>query len=1095
MIKKILKFTGIFLFVVILAAIAIPYFFKDQIVAAVKEDINKSVNAEVDFADVSLSLLSSFPDFSFGIKELSVIGVDEFAGYPLVKAKAVNLSLDLMSVISSDSPIEINSVELVQPEIKIKVLKNGHANYDIAKTTSEAETTESSDLNFVVQLKKYEIEDGVFVYDDRPGSVYVSIEDLDHSGKGAFTQDIFDLATQTSIGQLTAKSGGVTYLKRAKADMDITFNADIPNAKYTLKDNQVKLNALTLNADGFIQMLDDKINLDLKYDAPKNNFKNFLSLIPSAYTADFQDVEANGALQFNGFVKGTYNLISGALPAFQLNLKVDNADFKYPDLPLGINGINTVAKINSPSSDLDKMMVDVSNFSMKLANNPFEASVKLWSLMSDPNIDSKFNGTINLDELSKAFPIEGVKKLNGLISSNLTAKTSMSAIDLQEYEKVDMSGDLRIENMDYQAEGTPPIKIADLQMNFNPKNVKLDNFDAQFGKSDIKASGTLDNFIAYFAPDKTMTGKLTLRSKVFDANEWISAGSTEEPAPDPLESDSLVSEDVFDRFDFTVDGAIGKLYYDVYELKDSRLVGNVTPNKAEVTEFQTKIGESDFEMTGTITNVFDYLYENETMRGDIRLASNYINLNEFMVETESETPKAQTISENAAAALEPILVPEKMDFDINADIGKVLYTNIEMRDIKGRMKVKDQTVAMKDCNAKMLGGNFTMNGTYNTQNSEKPRFDMDYKVNRFDFQDAFETLNTFQALAPISKFIEGQFNTSLSLNGELTNEMLPDLNSISAKGFLQTINGTLINFEPVQKLADKLNIKQLKSLNLENTKNWFEVENGRVTVKPFDIKSNGINMNISGSHGLSAEMNYNIKAKIPRNLLQKNAAGQAADKGLNFLQGQASKLGIDIAQSEFINVSALLTGTISDPKIKISLLGADGEAATLDNLVDNVKDQAIDKASELIEEKTGVDVQNIEEEIKETKENLSAKADAEIAALREKSEANITKLINEAEKRAQQTRDEAQKLSDKTKNEGYKQAESLIKKAGNNPFKKKGAEIAAKKLKEETDKKANQIVQKGEDTAQGILKKANDQASKLRTETDKQAEAIRAKYQ
>ena len=51
------------------------------------------------------------------------------------------------------------------------------------------------------------------------------------------------------------------------------------------------------------------------------------------------------------------------------------------DLPLGIQGINTVTKISSPSSDLNKLVVDVSNFKMELGNNPFEAKVKLWTLL------------------------------------------------------------------------------------------------------------------------------------------------------------------------------------------------------------------------------------------------------------------------------------------------------------------------------------------------------------------------------------------------------------------------------------------------------------------------------------------------------------------------------------------------------------------------------------------------------------------------------------------------------------------------------------------------------------------------------------------
>lgn len=1091
MIKKALKIFGILFLLLIVAAIAIPYFFKDQIVAAVKEDINKSLNAKVDFADVNLSLFKSFPDFNFSLDQLSITGIDEFENYPLVKADNIEFSLDLMSVISADRPIEINTVSLSKPEISIKVLKNGKANYDIVKPVETTE--EAAELNFLVQLEKYEITDAQFIYDDRAGDIYLALEDLHHVGKGKFTQDIFDLITTTNVGSITATTGGISYLKKAKSDIELTLNADIPNSKYTIKDNKINLNALQLNAEGFVQLEgEDKVIIDLKYDSPKNKFKNFLSMIPAAYTADFQDVEANGDLQFNGFVKGNYNMTTGALPAFQVNLQVDNADFKYPDLPLGITGISTTTKINSPSSDLNKMVVDISTFKMQLGNNPFEASVKLWTLLSDPNIDSKVNGTINLEELSKAFPMEGVTKLNGIISSNLTAKTSMSAIDMQDYENVDMAGDLRIENMNYKAVDLPEIQIADMQMQFTPNNVKLNKFDAKLGKSDIQAQGTLDNILAYFSPEKTMTGNISIRSHFFDANEWLVETTPAETQP-VIEETPVEEGEVFNRFDFKMDGKIGKLLYDVYELRDSRLVGQVTPNKADITELRTKIGESDFQMNGSITNIFNYLYENETMKGNINLVSNYINLNEFMVEVPTGEPAAKAISETVTD-MEVVLVPEKMDFDINADIKKVLYTNIDLKDINGKIKVANETVSMKDCEAKALGGNFIMNGTYDTKNPEKPKFDMDYEVNKFDFQNAFEKLNTFAAIAPIGKFIQGQFNTTLKLSGELGKDMMPKLSTLTAKGFLQTINSTLKGFKPVEEFASKLNLSNLKSLDFKNTKNWFELADGKVTLKDFDYSTNGIDMVIGGYHGLEMDMAYSIKAKVPRKLLQANAVGQAADKGLKFLQGQASKLGINLDQSEFINIAAVISGTITDPKVKLNLLGANGEAASLDNIVDNIKGQAIDKASGIIEDKTGVNIDSIGKEVTVAKEDLKGKADAEIASLMEKTESNIAKLVKEAEKRAQQTRDEAKKLSDKTREEGYKQADNLVKEAGSNFIKKKAAEIAAKKLKQETDKKADQVITKGDDTAKGITTKADEETVKLRASAEKQAEGIREKY-
>ena len=1084
MIKKAFKFIGILFVIIILAAIAVPYLFKDKIIEAVKSEINQNVNAKVEFDDVSLSLLKSFPNFNFSLDELSIIGTEKFESQKLLNAQNIEFSIDFMSVVSDERPIEINTVSLVKPEINILILENGLSNYDIVKQNDNPDTESPEDYNFLIQLEKYEIIDGKFVFNDRSSNTYAEIIELNHEGKGKFTQDVFDISTKTNIGSLTAKSDGITYLRNAKGDINLTLNADLTNNKYTIKENEIIINALRLNTEGYVQMFEDNIDIDIKYSAPKNDFKNLLSMIPSAYTSDFKDVDANGTLLLDGLIKGKYIFTNGALPSFLLNLKVENADLKYPDLPLGIKGINTIAKINSPSSDLDKMVIDISNFTMELGNNPFKAKMKLLNPLSDPFVDTEVNGIVDLAELAKAFPIEGLTSLSGVITSNVKAKAKMSSIDNQDYDNVDMTGDLKIENMDYRSESAPPIQISSMLMSFSPNHVKLNQFEAKAGKSDVSANGKIDNILAYFAPEKTMTGDLKVRSTLFDANEWISAEQSDKSTPNNVNLTNEEETQIFDRFDFAVDGQINEILYDVYNLKNTKIVGQITSKDADIRTFETKIGESDFKVDGKVSNIFNYIFENETLKGNINLKSDYINANEFMVET----------PDSEAEPLEVIPVPENVEFNITTNIGELLYTNIPLKSIKGNIVVANEIATIENGNARTLGGDVTMNGSYNTQNIEEPKFDMDYNVNSLNYQEAFDKLNTFQTLSPIGKFIDGKFNTSFKMSGILGSDMLPNLNSLSANGILETLEGSLKGFKPVEEFANKLNIDFLKSINLKNTKNWFELNNGKVKVKDFNIKTNGIEMIIGGTHGLDTEMAYNVKAKIPRKILQQNNVGQAADKGLSYLQGQASKLGISIDQGEFINIDAVITGTMSNPKIKINLLGSGGEAQILDDIVDNIKKEAIDKVSSVVEDKTGVDIKNIEEEVETVKEDLTAKADAEIAVLMKKTEETIEKLQKEAQKRADQTKAEAKNLSIKAKEEGYKQADALIEKAGSNIFKKKAAEIAAKKLREETDKKAEDIVIKGDSTAQGIIDNADKQANKLQAEADKQAIEIKAKY-
>lgn len=129
---KIVKrfFLALLILIVLLvgSAIALPYIFKDKLVALAKEEINKNVLARVDFQDVSLSLLRSFPNFSMELSDYSVSGINEFEGITLAAGKSAGFTLDLMSVISSTRPVEILSVTLTEPDVHVVVLPDGRAN-------------------------------------------------------------------------------------------------------------------------------------------------------------------------------------------------------------------------------------------------------------------------------------------------------------------------------------------------------------------------------------------------------------------------------------------------------------------------------------------------------------------------------------------------------------------------------------------------------------------------------------------------------------------------------------------------------------------------------------------------------------------------------------------------------------------------------------------------------------------------------------------------------------------------------------------------------------------------------------------------------
>jgi hypothetical protein len=945
--KRIFWIFLILIGLIIGAMIAIPYFFKDELLEAIKQTANDNLQATLDFEDANLSFFRQFPQLSVQMDELSIKGKGVFEGISLVQAKTVEAAVDVMSVIQSDRPVDIRSIQLDEPDVRIYVLKDGSANYDIA-VASETTSQDTSSANLEglrILLQEYGISNGRFIYEDQTADIALQIGGLNHSGKGDFTLDVYDLITSTTIDSLSVESGGVRYLKNAAVDLDATLQADMPNMKFTLKDNRLLLNALQLAADGFVALPDDKITMDLTFKAPNGDFRELFSLIPNAFIEGYEQVKIDGKFELEGSVKGAY--FDDHYPAFQVNTSIAQGAVQYPDLPLGIGNIKTNIAVKSPEGDLDGMQIDIPDFNLAIGKNPISGSFRLRTPISDPDIDTRIKGQVDLKELGQAFPIEGLKELAGRIQADITAKTKMSTINKGQYEQVNMAGTASVQNVVYASSDYPKIQIKTGNLQFTPQKVNVQDLDMLMGKSDLKASGAIDNILAYFSPKQTMKGDFTVRSQLLDANEWVTETSSSAP---PATNGSPAEEEgeLFNRFDFSLDAQVGEILYDTYRLQNNACKGQMTPNRLLVDELRTEIEGSDIKASGLITNIWDYLFEDGVLGGNLSIVSNTIDLNPFMVTEEGASSETGS---TGGGSYEPIQVPKNIDMTLNAKVDQLQYTDLLLKDLDGKLVVADQIVALENFEAKGLDGQMAFNGAYDTQDPEKPAFNLKYDLSQLDFQKTFQAFNTFQSLAPVGKYIEGKFTSTLVLEGILGQDMMPDLSTLSAQGFLETVNGFVKGYPPLQAIGNQLKTDAFENLDLQNTRNWFEIKNGSLEVKEFDYQVKDIDMKIGGSHSIvrAQEMDYSIKAKIPRELLGNNVAGEAVEGGLSTLRKEAGKLGVEWEKSEFVNVQIQLTGGISKPKVGIKLLGTEGKASLKEAAEDKIR-QEIDEEKEKLKE-------------------------------------------------------------------------------------------------------------------------------------------------
>lgn len=814
--KKILKGIALFFLVVLIALIAAPFLFKGKIKQWVLRSINEQVEATVAFDDVSLSLIRSFPNATVRVEGLSIVNNAPFEGDTLFYAKSTQLKMSVRELFKGEGEaMQINSIRVEDSKVNLIINEEGIANYDIA-IKKEEDLKEDEPSSFALQLQEYTLENFNLIFDDRQGKMKVNLHQLSHQGKGDLTATQLDLETFSKVA-VSFDMNGTNYLNKVPLQLDAVLGIDFDQQKYAFKNNEALIQQLPLKFDGFIQMKEEGILYDLTFDTPSTSFAHFLSLIPSSYQGSLDNITTTGDLLLKGFAKGLQN--DETIPAFELLLRTDNASFKYPDLPKTVQNIKINTLIKNETGKTDDTFVQINQINFTIDQDRFDAKALIRNLSTNPQVDAKLYGVINLKNLSQAYPLTVQQPLSGILTADVETSFNMAAIENEQYHLVQNKGNINLKGFDFTTEEGQKFEIAEAHVVFNPKNLNLQKFEAKTGKTDMAITGVLHNF-------------------------------------------------------------------------------------------------------------YGYVFQNQNLKGDFNLNSNSFAVSDFM---------SKSSSTETTATQETIKIPAFLDCSLTAKANTVYYDNLTLRDVSGKLTIKEESVLLENLRTSIFGGTIVLNGGVSTQKTI-PDFEMNLGMNGLDITQSFTQLDVLKSVAPIAGVINGRMNSNITLIGKLNPKtMTPEMNTLTGNVMGQLLETQVQpeNSKLLSALDANASFIDLKKINLNNLKGVLSFQNGRVQVQPFDLKIQDITLNVGGTHGFDQSMDYRIKFDVPAKYL-----GPEVNNLLNRLTpAEANRI-------QNIPVTALMTGNFSNPRVNTDVRQATTQL--VNQLVQQQKQQLVNQGTQAI---------------------------------------------------------------------------------------------------------------------------------------------------
>ncbi len=960
-----------FVFFLFLAVLLIPVFFKDKIQEIIIQEFEKATEATIyfDIDQFSLSMIKNFPDFTVGLSEFGIVGKGIFEGDTLVHVGDLEARINLSDVLFGDQ-VSVKAVDLEDPRFVIMVLENGAANYDIAKTPDEeivSPDVESESIDFGIQ--RFSISNGDFIYYDQASGVITELFGINVKGRGDFAADVFDLKTTGSIDELGLLYDGTEYVANKSLSMDVTLSMDLPNSTYAFKENEFVINQFPLAIDGEFGMLDEGYDLDLSFSSPSTDFKELFSLIPGAYTESFDEIQSSGRLGFAGNIKGVYS--EESMPSFNLIANVQDGMIQYPDLPESITDVQMDLKVDNTSGKIEETLIDLNRLHINFGDNPFDAKLKLLNLKDYP-IESDIKGRLNLSDLNKMLPMDGLT-LSGMLDIDVAANGKYDSlrniIPRLDVELSLQNGMIRyddlpspIENLQVNAEVSNSTgRMSDTKIFVENLSLSLDNQpfqvtgeieDPMNAKWDIVGEGDLDleKLMAFYPMEGvTVKGKINVNLK--------SSGSMADVEAKRFRR--LPTSGTLELRDFAYEDESMTQRFEISEAETQ-----FSTRAIEVNKFVGKAGQMDYEFTGSLSNYLGFVLNDEVLKGNLDLQADELDVNEWMTSEETTSDDGEDIP------YEVVRIPRNIDFILDSRIDRVIYNEMDMTNISGKFIVKDGILDLNRAKFSALNGTVTMNGKYDSR-PVKPSFDFGFDVSNVSIPSAFQSVSMIQKMAPVTENMTGDFNTDFAIKGLLNEDMMPDYSSITGKGIIQVLQASLGQSGVLSELSTVSKVANIGTATLERVNMTAEIREGRLYVKPFNLKLGDYTTEIAGSTGIDGTIDYKLAMDVPAGQVGTQLNGLIAS-----LTNNSSFTGSDL------KLDLSLKGTFSEPQVGLAGVRSSNGSSLGSSVTASVKTQVEDKKDEIEEE--------VSEKVEDAKDSARAVVDAKV----EEAKDTLTSTIN-----------------------------------------------------------------------------------------------------
>lgn len=326
---------------------------------------------------------------------------------------------------------------------------------------------------------------------------------------------------------MNIRDGLVNYNASKNAASNLVLNLDAKLPSLNVDSLKVKMNPLSFNV-GKDFFKGDIETVGLETPNVKAVVKSDLDLKKLRNGLGITKIDFSGKLIADLRANGVIDLKKKLLPVTNGTIVLKDGGLKTHMYPNPISNININADINNSTGFYKDLKVKLYPASFDFEGNKVFVNASLENF-DDMLYDIKAKGSVDLGRIYKVFSNENLN-IKGFLKADLSLKGKQSDATKGRYNKLNNKGTLYLKNIETTSDYlSKPFVIKEGFFAFNQNHVRFKNFQANYGQSDMKMNGHLENVINFILSDKAvLKGKFKIESNYLNVDEFTAASSKNE---------------------------------------------------------------------------------------------------------------------------------------------------------------------------------------------------------------------------------------------------------------------------------------------------------------------------------------------------------------------------------------------------------------------------------------------------------------------------------------------------------------------------------------------------------------------------------------